>query len=100
MRRILALRVPDDVAGLALPNSLGARLRVGTLVAAVVQKHNHLVVPADPSLPHTAWKARVAAAVERIVAQEFDKVVLARRIDISANRAKGCTSASLPHTNG
>jgi menaquinone-specific isochorismate synthase len=39
-----------------------------------------------PSLPHSEWKALVAATVERIVAHEFEKVVLARRIDIAANR--------------
>jgi menaquinone-specific isochorismate synthase len=39
-----------------------------------------------PSLPHSDWKALVAATVERIAAREFDKVVLARRIDIAANR--------------
>jgi menaquinone-specific isochorismate synthase len=39
-----------------------------------------------PSLPHAEWKGLVAATVERIAAQEFDKVVLARRIDITANR--------------
>jgi len=40
-----------------------------------------------PSLPHAAWKALVGTAVERIQAHDFDKVVLARRIDISANRS-------------
>jgi menaquinone-specific isochorismate synthase len=39
-----------------------------------------------PSLPHQAWKDLVAAAVERINAHELDKVVLARRVDITANR--------------
>ncbi len=39
-----------------------------------------------PSLPHSEWKALVAATVERIAAHEFEKVVLARRIDIAANR--------------
>jgi len=39
-----------------------------------------------PSLPHAAWKAMVAGCVERISAGDFDKVVLARRIDIAANR--------------
>jgi menaquinone-specific isochorismate synthase len=39
-----------------------------------------------PSLPHRVWKARVADALERIEAGEFDKVVLARRVDIAANR--------------
>jgi menaquinone-specific isochorismate synthase len=39
-----------------------------------------------PSLPHAAWKAIIAAAVMRIAAGDFDKVVLARRIDITANR--------------
>jgi menaquinone-specific isochorismate synthase len=39
-----------------------------------------------PSLPHSTWKSLVAAAVERIGAGDFDKVVLARQIDISANR--------------
>jgi menaquinone-specific isochorismate synthase len=39
-----------------------------------------------PSLPHSEWKALIAATVERIAAREFDKVVLARRIDIAANR--------------
>jgi menaquinone-specific isochorismate synthase len=39
-----------------------------------------------PSLPHSTWRSLVAAAVERIAAGDFDKVVLARRIDISANR--------------
>jgi menaquinone-specific isochorismate synthase len=39
-----------------------------------------------PSLPHGEWKALVAATVEHIVAEAFDKVVLARRVDITANR--------------
>jgi menaquinone-specific isochorismate synthase len=39
-----------------------------------------------PSLPHSEWKALIAATVERIAAREFEKVVLARRIDIEANR--------------
>ena len=39
-----------------------------------------------PSMPHAEWKALVAATVERIDASEFEKVVLARRIDIAANR--------------
>jgi menaquinone-specific isochorismate synthase len=39
-----------------------------------------------PSLPHHLWKARVADALERIEAGEFEKVVLARRVDITANR--------------
>jgi menaquinone-specific isochorismate synthase len=39
-----------------------------------------------PSLTHSEWKALVAATVERIAAHEFEKVVLARRIDIAANR--------------
>jgi menaquinone-specific isochorismate synthase len=39
-----------------------------------------------PSLPHSQWKALVAATAERIAAGEFEKVVLARRIDIVANR--------------
>jgi menaquinone-specific isochorismate synthase len=39
-----------------------------------------------PSLPHSEWKALIAATVERIAAHEFDKVVLARRIDIIGNR--------------
>jgi menaquinone-specific isochorismate synthase len=39
-----------------------------------------------PSLPHVEWRALIAAAVEHIAAREFDKVVLARRIDIAANR--------------
>jgi menaquinone-specific isochorismate synthase len=39
-----------------------------------------------PSLPHAEWKSLVAATVERIGAHEFEKVVLARRIDIAANR--------------
>jgi menaquinone-specific isochorismate synthase len=39
-----------------------------------------------PSLPHAEWKALIAATVERIAAHEFEKVVLARRIDIAANR--------------
>jgi menaquinone-specific isochorismate synthase len=39
-----------------------------------------------PSLPHSEWKALIAATVERIGAREFDKVVLARRVDIAANR--------------
>ncbi len=37
-------------------------------------------------MPHAEWKALVAAAVERIGAGDFEKVVLARRIDITANR--------------
>ena len=39
-----------------------------------------------PSLPQSDWKALIAATVERIAAREFDKVVLARRVDIAANR--------------
>jgi menaquinone-specific isochorismate synthase len=39
-----------------------------------------------PSLPHADWKAIIAAAVKCIAARDFDKVVLARRIDIAANR--------------
>ena len=39
-----------------------------------------------PSLPHAEWKEIVAAAVKRIAAGDFDKVVLARRVDIAANR--------------
>jgi menaquinone-specific isochorismate synthase len=39
-----------------------------------------------PSLSHAEWKAIVASAVERIEAGELRKVVLARRIDIAANR--------------
>ena len=37
-------------------------------------------------MPHAEWEALVAATVERIDASEFEKVVLARRIDIAANR--------------
>ena len=37
-------------------------------------------------MPHRLWKAQVADALERIEAGEFDKVVLARRVDITANR--------------
>ena len=40
----------------------------------------------SPSLPHSEWKALITGAVERIATHEFDKVVLARRIDITANR--------------
>jgi menaquinone-specific isochorismate synthase len=39
-----------------------------------------------PSLSHAEWKAMVASAVERIQSGDFRKVVLARRIDIAANR--------------
>jgi menaquinone-specific isochorismate synthase len=39
-----------------------------------------------PSLPHAEWKAIIAAAIEQIEAEEFAKVVLARRVDIAANR--------------
>jgi menaquinone-specific isochorismate synthase len=39
-----------------------------------------------PSMPHQEWKALVGATVELINASEFEKVVLARRIDIAANR--------------
>ncbi len=39
-----------------------------------------------PSLSHAEWKAMVAAAVDRIQSGELRKVVLARRIDIAANR--------------
>ncbi len=39
-----------------------------------------------PSLSHADWKAIISAAVSRIAAGDFDKVVLARRIDIAANR--------------
>lgn len=39
-----------------------------------------------PSMPHSAWKALVGAAVERIASGDLTKVVLARRIDIAANR--------------
>ncbi len=39
-----------------------------------------------PSLPHAEWKEIVAAAIKRIAAGDFDKVVLARRVDIAANR--------------
>jgi menaquinone-specific isochorismate synthase len=37
-------------------------------------------------MPHRLWKARVAEALERIEAGDFEKVVLARRVDIAANR--------------
>jgi menaquinone-specific isochorismate synthase len=39
-----------------------------------------------PSMPHAEWKALVAATVDRINARDFEKVVLARRIEIAANR--------------
>ena len=39
-----------------------------------------------PSLPHSDWKAVVAEAVEMIGHGDLAKVVLARRIDIEANR--------------
>ncbi len=39
-----------------------------------------------PSLPHAEWKEIVAAAVKCIAAGDFNKVVLARRVDIEANR--------------
>jgi menaquinone-specific isochorismate synthase len=38
------------------------------------------------SMPHAEWRETVAAAVEAIRAGELDKVVLARRVDIGANR--------------
>jgi menaquinone-specific isochorismate synthase len=38
------------------------------------------------ALPHVTWRALVAGAVERIHAGELDKVVLARRVDVTANR--------------
>jgi len=40
-----------------------------------------------PSQSHAEWLALVADAVERIRAGDLEKVVLARRIDIHANRA-------------
>ena len=39
-----------------------------------------------PSVPHRVWKQRVADALKRIEAGELDKVVLARQVDIAANR--------------
>jgi menaquinone-specific isochorismate synthase len=39
-----------------------------------------------PSMPHRVWKEQVADALKRIEAGELDKVVLARRVDIAANR--------------
>jgi menaquinone-specific isochorismate synthase len=39
-----------------------------------------------PSLAQSEWKSLVAATVELIAARQFDKVVLARAIDIVANR--------------
>jgi menaquinone-specific isochorismate synthase len=39
-----------------------------------------------PSLPHDAWRALVAEAVERIHNGAIDKVVLARRVDVEGNR--------------
>ncbi len=49
-----------------------------------------------PSMPHAEWKALVAATVERIDASEFEKVVLARRIDIAANRPFVITDVPRP----
>jgi menaquinone-specific isochorismate synthase len=39
-----------------------------------------------PTLTHTEWKEVIAAAVEVVERGDLDKVVLARRIDIEANR--------------
>ena len=39
-----------------------------------------------PSMTHDGWEAAVAEAVERIRAGALEKVVLARRIDVEANR--------------
>ena len=39
-----------------------------------------------PSMAHREWKDIVAAALDRIAEGDFTKVVLARRIDIEANR--------------
>ena len=39
-----------------------------------------------PTMTHTEWREVVADAVERIEAGDLSKVVLARRIDIEANR--------------
>jgi menaquinone-specific isochorismate synthase len=68
--------------------------QAGSLARAPAPPLSHLIgalEPPDefsltPSLPHADWKAIIAAAVKRIAARDFDKVVLARRIDIAANR--------------
>jgi menaquinone-specific isochorismate synthase len=39
-----------------------------------------------PSLPHARWKELIAGAVAEIAAGHLAKVVLARRVDITANR--------------
>ena len=39
-----------------------------------------------PTMPHAEWKELVAGAVEEIAEGRFDKVVLARRVDVEANR--------------
>lgn len=39
-----------------------------------------------PSLPHERWMELVGEAVEHIAAGDLDKVVLARRVDVTANR--------------
>lgn len=39
-----------------------------------------------PSMPHAEWRDRVAGAVRRIRQGDLDKVVLARRVDVRANR--------------
>lgn len=39
-----------------------------------------------PAMPHDQWEAAVAAAVEVIATGALDKVVLARRVDIGADR--------------
>ncbi len=39
-----------------------------------------------PARPHAEWKALVADTVRRIRAGELSKVVLARRVDVTANR--------------
>ncbi|MGH9056543.1 MAG: isochorismate synthase [Acidimicrobiales bacterium] len=40
----------------------------------------------EPSIPHAAWRETVAKAVDHVRRGELDKVVLARRVDITANR--------------
>ena len=40
----------------------------------------------SPSMPHEEWLRVIAEAVERIGNGELDKVVLARRVDVVANR--------------
>jgi menaquinone-specific isochorismate synthase len=40
----------------------------------------------SPSMPHEEWQRVIAEAVERIGNGELDKVVLARRVDVVANR--------------